>query len=132
MVGVWIWHLVAGFLGVLFSVSIFYQKLESVFSVYRKLAPEEVVRMVDAAGRDMSQEEQNAFIAFYNGLSFIGKSDRWADEALDRGVRVYLRDGEELHIVNGERFFEVERTKRNQKKVYFKLFGTSTSQSTQT
>lgn len=121
MTAIWVWHIIAGLLGALFSVSIFYQRLEKAFRVYRPVAEADVVHILRADGSEMSIEERVAFVAWYNQLSFMGRSGRPCSQAVE-GVRVLLKSGERLHIVKGTRFLEVKRTKKNQRNVCFQLF----------
>lgn len=121
MTEIWVWHIFAGFLGVLFSVSIFYQKLEKAFGVYKPLKLEEVVEVVQETGEELSSVDLGRYAACYNRLAFIGRSDlRAADFSTCTMVR--LQSGERLEIVQGERFFFVRRTKQSGKQVCFRLY----------
>lgn len=117
----WVFNIIAGLLGALFSISIFYQVLERRWTPYRRLSAAAVVRVTGADGNAHSDAEQTVFIDHYNRLAYIGKSQPDGVN-FDEGVTVQLADAEQLRVVKGERFYEVERTKKNHKRVYFRLF----------
>lgn len=120
MVSVWVWHIVAGLVGSILSLSIFYIKLEKWLSVYRPLDEKDIERIVDENGSELSTFERKVFLTRYNQLVFIGRTTSFKD--YNAGVTIYFRSGEKIQMVRGERFYEVRRLKRSGTAVYFRLF----------
>jgi hypothetical protein len=117
---IWVWS-VAGAFGVLFSVSIFYQKLDLGFSVYRKLAEKDIVQIISDTGEAIPSNKWASFCSFYNELIFMGRTGLSATN-FEKGTTIQLQSGEQLQLVMGETFYEVRKTKKNGKYVHFRLF----------
>jgi hypothetical protein len=118
---IWLTHIVAGIIGVILSVSVFYQKLESAFSVHQKLSDKNVDKIVNQEGKILSREEREKFIYFYNSLVFIGRTERRAID-WENATTIHLKSGIRLQMVAGEQFYEVRRIQKNGKEKYFRLY----------
>ncbi|MCL6516295.1 hypothetical protein [Alicyclobacillus sp.] len=104
----WIGHILAGLLGTLLSVSIFYKTLERWFAVHRKLDGARVKTVIDPAGRPLTPAELETFIRQFNEAPFLGVNRREAGPLTD-AWRVELTDGQTLWVASGDRFVEVKR-----------------------
>lgn len=118
---IWTWHILAGALGVLLSLGAFYQWLERILNQYKKLVPEQVVRIVNAAGHTLTAEEQAAFIESFNRLTDMGKLSLPATNYRE-GAEIWLTTGERYYVTEQGKFVEVMRIKRNGRKMYFRLY----------
>jgi hypothetical protein len=110
----WVGHIVAGLLGTLLSVSVFYKTLERWFAVHRKLDPGHVQRIVDPFGRVLSADEVEAFVRQFNEASFLGVN-RHDPATLPGAWRVELEDGQTVLVSPGERFVDVVRMGKGRK-----------------
>jgi hypothetical protein len=121
LTGVWIGHVIAGILGVLLSLSVVFQQLERVFSVHKKLNDKDIERIREA-GQDLSNEAREEFVSKYNRLIYMGKNPNLSHaHPYDAGVSVFLKSGERIQVVSGPKFYEVKRTKKNGKPVFYRL-----------
>ncbi|WP_029421217.1 hypothetical protein [Alicyclobacillus macrosporangiidus] len=110
----WVGHIVAGLLGTLLSVSVFYKTLERWFAVHRKLDAGRVLRILDPSGRALSQAEVEAFVLQFNEASFLGVN-RHDPATLPGAWRVELEDGQTVLVAPGERFVDVVRMGKGRK-----------------
>lgn len=118
---IWVWHILAGALGVILSLGVFYQWFDRKLNRYKKVDAIHVAEVISPNGETLPDSERLAFIASYNQLTDMGK--------LSLPVANY-RAGWEIRLTTGERYFTIEqgkftevmRIRRNGRKVYFRLY----------
>jgi uncharacterized protein YneF (UPF0154 family) len=120
----WTWHIVAAILGVLFSLSIVYKKLENWFSVHQPLKLVDVKVIVDKQGRTLSPEQVEQFVRSFNAWTFLGRNTKYVPD-FSESVMVELVTGVKVYCARGEKFIEVKRVNRKGKAVYYWLLDTS-------
>ncbi|MCL6443240.1 MAG: hypothetical protein K6T83_07265 [Alicyclobacillus sp.] len=93
---VWTYHVLAGIIGVILSLSAFYQLMERKLSSHRQIRPGDVLSIEGARGQALDDVEQQMWIDRFNSLVYMGKSPRVREEGSK--TTVHLRNGERLEI----------------------------------
>lgn len=118
---VWVWHILAGALGVILSLGAVYQWLERKLNRYKQIDAAHVAEVISPNGEILSDAERLAFIESFNRLTDMGKlSLPVADYRA--GWEIRLTIGERYFVVEQGKFMEVMRIRRNGRKVYFRLY----------
>lgn len=121
MVSTWVWHIIAGAIGTVISLSAFYQMFEKKFAVHKKISAEEVKRIVGQAGKELEGHARLEFLAFFNRLVYIGRLERTPGDYRADTV-VQLKSGEQIQLAKADRFYEVRRVRTSGKMTCYRLF----------
>lgn len=116
----WTWHIVAAIVGVVFSLSIVYKKLEQRLSVHQPLKSGDVKVVVDEHGHVLSEDKAEQFLRHFNEWTFLGRNTKYVPD-FSEAVKVELVTGAKVYCARGTKFIEVKRVNPKGRAVYYWL-----------
>lgn len=122
MAAIWLWHIIAGIVGVLISLSVVYQKFESYLNPHRQIQIHDVAVVKDGEGCEYNGDDALEFVQRYSQSIYLGRL-RPTRVKQEEDVTIVLRTGEEVAVAFGQKYHEVRKTKRNRKVIYYGLSG---------
>jgi uncharacterized protein YneF (UPF0154 family) len=124
MVGVWIWHIAAGLIGVLLSLSIVYKVLEARWNPHQPIDPAQVQTMTDATGNTKGPAEVRSWLQRFHQMAYLGRTEPWHVPARAPDVCIRLSSGARVEVFcDGPMWVVVRRTPRG-RAVAYRLYET--------
>ncbi|MBX6353931.1 MAG: hypothetical protein IRZ10_11445 [Thermoflavifilum sp.] len=119
MAGVWAWHVMAGILGVVLSLSAVYQMWEKRWHPHQPVDPAGVRRATGPGGRPFSDDEVRVWTDKLNRAPYLGGLSKWDIPKHHPDVCLILASGEQVRLyLVGDIWTVVRRTSRGRERAY--------------
>jgi hypothetical protein len=122
MVGIWVWHIAAGLVGVLLSLSLVYRSLERRFTPHRAPDVGDVASIADSSGRTWRPEETADWLNQFRAMPYLGRIPAHEVPAGKPDIEMALRSGEQIRVFYRGPYWVVVRQAKPRRSVAYRLY----------